>query len=125
TYTVADANVDHDNVTIDVSGAQDATGNGQLDYSPQNEFAIDTANPTVTNVTVSDPLLTDANTGDTFTVTVTFSEAMDTNVDPTLTFNPAVGSTLTSGAGSWTNPTTFVATYTVADANVDHDNVTI
>ena len=33
TYTVADANVDLDSVTIDVTGAQDLAGNAQQDYT--------------------------------------------------------------------------------------------
>ena len=34
-------------------------------------------------------------------VTVVFSEAMDAGVDPTLTFAPAVASTLSLAGGSW------------------------
>src|SRR5438094_48637 len=49
-YNVADANVLQSDVTIDVSGAKDANGNGQTDYTPQAEFSIDTANPSVTSV---------------------------------------------------------------------------
>jgi Ca2+-binding RTX toxin-like protein len=44
-YDVSDANVDIANVTIDVSGARDASGNAQADYTQQPEFSIDTANP--------------------------------------------------------------------------------
>ena len=41
------ANVDHDSVTIDVTGAQNAAGNAQLDYTPETEFSVDTVNPSV------------------------------------------------------------------------------
>ena len=54
TYNVADANVDHDGVTVDVTGAKDANGNAQMDYTPLAEFSIDTLNPTVVSVTASD-----------------------------------------------------------------------
>ena len=37
-------------VTVDVTGAQDANGNAQQDYTALAEFDIDTANPTVTSV---------------------------------------------------------------------------
>ena len=94
-------------------------------YNVNTGVFTDTLAPTVTSVEVSDTEITDSNAGDTFTVTVTFSEDMDQTVDPTLTFNPAVASTLTGGAGSWTSATTYEATYTVADGNVDHDGVTI
>ena len=42
TYNVADDDVDVADVTIDVTGAQDATGNAQEDYTPEAEFSIDT-----------------------------------------------------------------------------------
>ena len=47
-------------MTVDVTGAQDANGNAQNDYTAQAEFSIDTANPTVTTVTVNDLVITDA-----------------------------------------------------------------
>ena len=50
-------------VTVDVSGAQDAEGNAQQDYTAQVEFAIDTLNPTVNDVTASDRSITDATAG--------------------------------------------------------------
>jgi len=127
-YDVADANVDVDNVQIDVTGAKDAAGNAQQDYTPENEFGIDTLNPTVTNVVANDALITDADTpGDaTFVVTIDFSEPMDTGVAPTVTFTPAVASTLTLDPSSgWDDNDTYLAKYDVADGNVDVDNVQI
>src|SRR5258705_375071 len=59
---------------------------------------MDSANPSVTDVTANDLLITDANAGTgTFSVQVTFDQAMDTSVGatPALTFAPAVASTLT------------------------------
>ena len=47
TYNVADTNDTVANVTIGVTGARDAAGNAQQTYTPQAEFSIDTANPTV------------------------------------------------------------------------------
>ncbi|XIA62915.1 beta strand repeat-containing protein [Bradyrhizobium sp. TZ2] len=44
TYDVADANVNLSNITIDVTGAQDAAGNAQTDYTPVAEFGIATGN---------------------------------------------------------------------------------
>src|SRR5262249_15476025 len=105
-------------------------GNGQNDYTPLAEFSIDTLNPNVTSVTANDALITDANVGaGTFQVTVVFDQAMTTDhsADPTLTFNPAVASTLTlAGPGVWSaGGTTYTATYNVADANVNLADVTI
>src|SRR5437867_10693369 len=85
------------------------------------------ANPTVTDVTASDLLITDSDAGTgTFNVAVTFSEAMDISATPTLTFAPAVASTLTFSSGAWNaGHTVYTATYDVADANVDTANVTV
>ena len=47
-YNVADANVVVNGVTVDVTGAQDANGNAQQDYTALAEFDIDTAVPTAT-----------------------------------------------------------------------------
>jgi Big-like domain-containing protein len=126
-YDTADGNVDHDTIQIDVTGTQDAAGNAQLNYTPQNEFGIDTVNPTVTAVAVDDTLLSDSDAGTPFTVTVDFSEPMtdDGSTDPTLTFVPAVGSTLAFASDSWPTATRYQAIYTISDAGVDHDSVTI
>ncbi len=59
------------------------------------------------NVVVGDPLIADDDAGDAFMVTVTFSGAMNQAVTPTLTFAPALTSTLTGGLGSWTDGTTI------------------
>ena len=48
--TLPMTNVDVADVTIDVTGAQDATGNAQEAYTPEAEFSIDTANPSVVSV---------------------------------------------------------------------------
>ena len=67
-----------------------------------DEVDIDRANPTVTDVTASDLVISDADAGGTFSVAVTFSEAMDQTVAPVLTFDPAVASTLSSTSGRGT-----------------------
>ena len=50
TYGMTDAGVVANGVTVDVSGAQDAAGNAQDDYTGEAEFSIDTTNPTATVV---------------------------------------------------------------------------
>jgi hypothetical protein len=83
-------------------------------------FAVDATPPTVTALTPSPVLLTDAQFGaGNFTVTIDYSETMDTGVAPTITFGPPVGSTLTFSSGGWSDSDTYAATYDVADAGVD------
>ena len=82
-------------------------------------------NATVASVTPNLTTITDANVGSgAFTLTVVFSDAMDTTQNPTIAF-PTAGedptaspATLTFNSGSWTDANTFVATYSVADQNV-------
>ena len=87
--TVSDAGVDEDSVTIDVTGAKDANGNDQADYTPEHEFEIDTENPTILSVGVNDTLVTDADAGPTLTFTIVFSETM-VGDKPNLHFTPPV-----------------------------------
>ena len=120
--------------TGDVTVLQTATamslraddGAGQVGTSNSFDVTIDTIPPTVVGVTAGDPLVTDADVGQNkFAVTVAFSEPMAASPVPTLTFIPAVDSTLAFAGGVWTDTTHYTATYHVADANLDVDNVQI
>ena len=130
TYDVSDANVDHDAVTVDVTGAVDVAGNEQEDYSPEIEFEIDTLNPTVSGVSFAPSLIDDADAEsgggiDNFTVSLAFSELMDSAQGPTITFSPDVSSTLTENPpANWFDDSVSVF-YNVSDANVDVDSVVI
>ena len=76
---------------------------------------------------LSDPLISDADTGvgKTFTVTVHFSEVMDTGVAPVLRFTPSHGHTLTNPVVSWPDSDTFTVTYEVSDQDVDVRDIQI
>jgi hypothetical protein len=72
--------------------------------------------------------IADANVGaGAFSLTVVFSETMNTSIAPTITFTSNVTGTLTFNAGlsGWTNPTTYVARYDVADANASLPNLNV
>ena len=109
-------------MTVDVTGAKDANGNAQVDYTPLAEFSIDTLNPTVASVTANDVLITDATAGTgTFSVAVVFDQAMDRRRgESDADLRPGVASTLSFTAGVWSaGNTTYTASYNVADADVD------
>ncbi|UII33766.1 gliding motility-associated C-terminal domain-containing protein [Fulvivirga ulvae] len=82
-------------------------------------IAVDGILPLVTSVSPSVTLITDAETGTSgFTLTVRFNEAMNTSVNPLVSFpieDPAA--TLTFNNGSWLDNTTYDATYDVQDVN--------
>ena len=127
-YLMRDADVDEDAVLVDVTGAQDRNGNLQANYAPANEFNIDTLNPTVTSIAVSDTLIDGRDIGiAAYTITVSYSEAMTTDgsADPVLTFSPALGTTLLPSSGTWVSATTYEAVYDVLDANVVEPGIDI
>ena len=84
----------------------------------QTNYSVDTLAPTTNTVEVSDVVVTDADTGagKTLTVEVTYSEDMLTSVNPTIGFDPAVASSLTSTGGTWNKDANqYTETYSVAD----------
>ena len=129
TFDLADNDEEFADVWVDVTGTKDAVGNDQQNYTadPQGEFDIDTVKPSVSTVDVSDLVITDADAGGTFTVTVSFDEDMDTGITPTLVFGSGLNldSTLSLSGSQWNNPRNFEATYDVSDADVDHDAVSV
>ena len=107
----------------------DRVGNLHGRY-PYGSFVIDTIAPDVDNVDARDDrspvdIVADVDKEGSFTVTTTFSEKMDRGVNPKITFDPDVESTLTNQDGNWINDTTFVLTADIADAGVDADAVTV
>ena len=127
TFTLTDADSNVSDVTIDVTGTKDAAGNDQNNYVPEAEFDIDSENPTVSDVSVSDVFLTDVDDAGTFWVNVTFSEHMDTSSVPVFTFSPDVNDTanLTWDSGSWDGNTMYNASFTFADTASNVSDVTI
>jgi predicted outer membrane repeat protein len=118
TYDVADVDLTVASVTIKVSGARDASGNALATHTSSGLLGVDMQAPTVTNVWWNLTTIKDANVGSQkFTVSASFSEAMDMTVAPTLFFTADVSQTLTFASGSWSG-STYTAVYDVADANV-------
>ena len=110
--------------TVHVSGAKDAAGNAQEDYTALAEFDLDTKNPSVTTVTIdTNPVYE----GDLVqVVTVTFDEVMLANgsANPAITFS--TGTWTSSGDGAWSaGDTVWTETFTVTDANQEVTGVTV
>jgi hypothetical protein len=127
-YVAADTNIDVNSVTVDVTAPRDVAGNAQQDYAPQHEFEIDTLNPTVVGILLSDPLITDADVGGIFTVTANYSEPMQASTAPTIVFVPGLATTLSLlGTSGWADADTYIARYTVLDGEVtvDDDDVQV
>jgi hypothetical protein len=93
----------------------------------------DATAPTVASITPNLTKVTDANLGaGKFTLAVAFSEAMDTSVNPTITF-PTAGedpsgspATLTFASGSWgADKRKYTAIYTIADRGLAMPNIDV
>jgi hypothetical protein len=127
TYSVSDGNLPLTQVGIGIAGAQDTGNHTQTAYSGSDNFSVAMTNPTVTLVTPSTTLLTDANLGNgTFNLQVTYSVAMNTSGAPTISFSPALTGTLSLASGSWSsNGTQYTAVYNVANADLPLTPVTV
>lgn len=120
TFDVTDGNETLDGFAVQIQGAENMEGETQLIYSGSDVFSIDTENPTIAMVTPTVDLINDAAVGmGAYTLTVDFSEPMDMNLDPvvsfpeglvegTLTYNPALS--------GWANETQYIFTYDVMDS---------
>ncbi|NOR50651.1 MAG: Ig-like domain-containing protein, partial [Desulfuromonadales bacterium] len=71
-YNVTDANEEIPDILVDVTGAQDGSGNIQQNYTDEIEFSIETLNPTV--LITDDEVGTGNIVGGDITYTFTFSE---------------------------------------------------
>jgi hypothetical protein len=117
-YTISDANETRFNVTAFITNARDVGGNLMVTYvTPYALFSVDTENPQVLSVAVSDTFINDADIPGIFRVTVTFNEPMSTGVFPSITFTPSVsGLTFLDRAWDATGRVLTVR-YTITDAN--------
>ncbi len=119
-YNVAAATASMSGIGVTVSGARNVDGNAQASFTQNSVFDIDTVAPAVVSVTPSVATVTDAQVGaGGFSLSVKFSAAMNTAVNPTINLSPDLGTTLTFVSGSWdATGTVYTATYDVADAGV-------
>ncbi len=109
------------------SGVTDLAGNVGTGTSVSNNYAIDNLAPTVLDVTLSDQILTDADTGTgKLDITINFSETMDSSVAPTLVFGNDVSASIVNGSGIWSNgDATYTVTYDVVDVGIDLVNISV
>jgi hypothetical protein len=89
-----------------------------------NEFIH--ANPAHIALATATAIITDANVGASWSVTITFDKAMDQSVAPQLILlNNAAASSLELTGGMWTDAFHYVAEYNVIDNNVTIGNIVI
>ncbi len=125
-FTLTDVNETVAVVTVNSSGAKDLAGNLEVAGITTN-FSVDTQNPVVTSVNISDTLITDVDVNGTVEVTVVFNETMDNRTNPSLSFSSSkANSTLTLFSTSWSvDNKTFIVVYNISDANVEVTGVNL
>jgi hypothetical protein len=104
-------------VTVDVAAGvvQDDAAN---DNTAATQFAVDAdlSVPTLDDLVVSDADLRVEDAGGSFTVTATFSEAMDPAQAPSFAFETDLSATLSLDSGAFSSgDTVYTATYSIAD----------
>jgi len=137
TYSIADVNEYQSNIDIIITGANNAFGNPQNQYTASDIFSVDTAVPIVQAVTGTPSVINDAQVNvakGQFVLSVQYNEPMNTGFNPTITFpveNPS--NTITFASEYWGTTTygndTYYQTYnlvdvgeTVLDIDVNVDN---
>lgn len=119
-FHVVDQNVEWNGVGTIVSFAKDLAGNTQSPFTATALFDLDTRNPSVLLLSANTYTITSANSGSAgFELATVFDEDMDELVPPTLLFSEDLSGVLTLDASSsqWLSPSTYRASYDVA--NVD------
>ena len=99
-------------ITLDNTGVTDAAGNSGTGTMNSNLYAIDTALPTAT-IVITDTTL---KAGESTTVTITFSEAVNDFTNADLIANGGTLSTVTSSDGGVTWTATFTPTANITAA---------
>lgn len=100
----------------------------QSSYTLETNLTIDTKGPVLIGETISAIMINDVTSESDFIVNLSFNEACNTAISPSLSFgnlaNPNNTFVLSSNSG-WTNDSTYQAIYDVADNNEEWSNVTL
>jgi hypothetical protein len=123
-FNTVDANETLTGIEVDISNAFDMNENPMNDFSSNDLFIVDTENPMVTVFDLEDTAISDVDAGP-YSITVSFSEPMDTSVDPDLIFTGEdISGTLVPTADSeWLNDLTYEAVFNVIDENIELNGI--
>ena len=127
-FTLADANETLNDISVEAMSAMDANGNEQVVYNVNELFQVDTENPALSAASGDVAVVSDSEAGLAgLFLTLTFSEAMDTEMDPMIAFSEDVSGTLTLNAmqSMWADDMTYEAVYDVADENIEINDIDV
>lgn len=118
TFDVADSGEVLSDIDVRVANSTDVAGNPLVQYDEADVFDIEMENPEVVKVIPSPSTIQEIDTGNaTFSLTVIYTEDMDANAAPVITFpmeDPSATISKDSAASGWLNATTYEAVYDVA-----------
>ncbi|MFN5621163.1 MAG: DUF6851 domain-containing protein [Flavobacteriales bacterium] len=122
-FNVVDVDAAIASINLEVSAATDSLGNAQLILMLNDALSIDTQAPNAA-ITLSHPVISDADAGSTFTATITFDSPMNTGDNPMLTFaGLSLPENLLFVEGTWASDTQFIVSYTILDGNIESNNI--
>jgi hypothetical protein len=110
-FTIQDENIEVSSVNVDIQSAQDENGNSASTYNMANAFVVDTKNPLTLSAIVNITTIQVSDVGtNQFFVDVTFDEALNTSVVPTLSFpieNPSAMLQASAANSGWQSATVY------------------
>lgn len=118
-YTMTDNNVELDDIIVTLSGVTD------INMNPLSEegyfvhpFHVDTRNPIITDLQLSNQILDNGNCADGLTITVVYDEPMSSDTAPNIVLSQGMPPLDEAGAGSWNAEfTAFTQNYTCTGIN--------
>jgi hypothetical protein len=119
---LTDANAEESNIDVRVIEARDAQNNNMVNYELADVFSIDTQNPNGVALSSSAAVINDAISGNTVQFIATFDDEMNTNIAPTIAFDPAdplAASLQVANTSAWIDAYNYRFDFTAADANED------
>jgi hypothetical protein len=129
-FTIADDQINTSIPLSEILLGTDVAGNSTFGCAINQVFEVDTENPSVDLTSVNPSIvISDTVVENTafFSITFSFTEAMDTSVFPVITFendDPSLQTlTLDSTQSYWISSSEFVAVYSMFDNNVELDDI--
>ena len=123
TFLLEDVLIEGTPTTVSIKGAKALNGTEQNPLLIVNPFQLDTKNPELMDIELTDLIINDQTIGETdFSITLSFSEPCSENQNINLEWTSAtdIGNSfiLNTGSSGWINSQTYIAFYELTDEDV-------
>lgn len=109
--------LDISDVHLTISGITDDFGNTLIIGDDMNHFSVFSSNPLINEIKVNS--ISDLNINESFNISFTFSDSMNTSTIPTINFTPNIDSIVENCTESWITSDTFSRVCDVKDVLSD------